>query len=120
MIATDGDTVDLGGVKATFLETRMLHWPDSMFTYLPEREILFSQDAFGMHLASSERFDDELDWDVMEFELAKYFANILLPYTGQIQKLLERVRSSGLKFRMVLPDHGPVWRKDFDRGTGAI
>lgn len=111
----DNETVSLGNITLKFMETRMLHWPDSMFTYIPEKEILFSQDAFGMHLASTKRFDDELDWNVLRYELAKYFANILLPYTNFIEKLFQKVSSSNMKFKMVLPDHGPVWRKNFDK-----
>ena len=56
----DGETLSLGNMNLTFMETRMLHWPDSMFSYLQEEEVLFSQDAFGMHLASSDRFDDQI------------------------------------------------------------
>lgn len=111
----DNETVSLGNMTLKFIETRMLHWPDSMFTYIPEKEILFSQDAFGMHLASTQRFDDELDWSVLEYEEAKYFANILLPYTNFIEKLLQKVSSSNMKFKLVLPDHGPVWRSNFDK-----
>lgn len=108
----DGETVSLGNMTLTFMETRMLHWPDSMFSYLKEEEFLFSQDAFGMHLATSERFADEIDPDILKYEAATYFANILLPYTNLITKLAERVAASGLTFRMIGPDHGPVWRRD--------
>jgi flavorubredoxin len=86
-----------------------------MFTYLPQRKMLFSQDAFGMHLASSKRFDDEHDWSLLESESSKYFANILLPYTGFIEKLLAKVKSAGLEFEMVMPDHGPIWRTNIQR-----
>jgi len=95
-----------------FMETRMLHWPDSMFSYLPEEEILFSHDTFGMHLASAERFDDEIDPAILQYEGATYFANILLPYSPLVTRLLGRVGSSGMTFKYIAPDHGPVWRKD--------
>ncbi|MDD5169395.1 MAG: FprA family A-type flavoprotein, partial [Syntrophales bacterium] len=108
----DGETISLGNMNLSFMETRMLHWPDSMFSYLREEEILFSQDAFGMHLASSERFADEIDPSILRYEGATYFANILLPYANLITKLVERVAGSGMTFKMVAPDHGPVWRKD--------
>ena len=114
----DGDRLSLGDMTVQFMETRMLHWPDSMFTYIPEREILFSQDAFGMHLATSQRFDDEIEWSILEEEQAKYFANILLPYTGFIRKLLDKVSESGLKFKMILPDHGPIWRSNIEKVIG--
>jgi flavorubredoxin len=108
----DGDTLSLGNMNLAFMETRMLHWPDSMFSYLAEEQILFSQDAFGMHLAASQRFDDEMDPGILQYEAATYFANILTPYAALITKLLARVAASGLKFTLVAPDHGPVWRKD--------
>jgi flavorubredoxin len=111
----DGENLSLGNVNLSFLETRMLHWPDSMFTYLAEEEILFSQDAFGMHLASTERFDDEIQDDVLEYEAAKYYANILLPLSSFVLKLLDRVDELGLKCKMVLPDHGPIWRTKIGR-----
>jgi len=108
----DGARVDLGGLHLTLLETRMLHWPDSMVAYLEEEQLLFSQDAFGMHLASSQRFDDELDETVLSYEAAKYYANILLPYSQLVVKQLDRLVKLNLPFRMIAPDHGPVWRAD--------
>jgi flavorubredoxin len=108
----DGEKLSLGNMNITFMETRMLHWPDSMFSYLHEEKLLFSQDAFGMHLASDERFADEVRQDIIEYEAATYYANILLPYSQLILKLLEKVAASGLDIRIVAPDHGPVWRKD--------
>jgi len=108
----DGETLSLGNMNLTFVETRMLHWPDSMFTYLAEEELLFSSDAFGMHLASSERFDDEIDPSILEHEGARYFANILLPYAPLITKLIARVGELGIPIRTICSDHGPVWRSD--------
>ena len=108
----DGDSLSLGSMTLSFLETRMLHWPDSMFSYLVEEQLLFAQDAFGMHLASSQRFDDELDPAILRYEAATYFANILTPYAALVTKLLARVAAAGLKLRIIAPDHGPVWRKD--------
>ena len=108
----DAETLSLGNRSLTFMETRMLHWPDSMFTYLNEERILFSQDAFGMHYASLERFDDEVDPAILAYEAATYYANILLPYSPLVLKLLEKVTAAGLDFRIIAPDHGPIWRKD--------
>ncbi len=107
----DGDEIDLGNRTVTFLETRMLHWPDSMVSYLAEEKLLFSQDAFGMHLASSERFDDEIRNWRLEHEAAKYYANILLPFSHLILKVLDRIGEMGLEFDMIAPDHGPIWRE---------
>jgi flavorubredoxin len=105
-----GDTLSLGNLTLAFVETKMVHWPDSMFTLLPEDGVLFSQDGFGMHLASGHRFADELDMSVLEYEGAKYFANILMPLSGLISNLLKK--ASDLSFSIIAPDHGPIWRKD--------
>lgn len=108
----DGETLSLGNRDLTFMETRMIHWPDSMFTYLAQDELLFSQDAFGMHLATLERFADEIPAATLEYEGATYYANIVLPYSAIVLKALEKVAASGLKIKIIAPDHGPVWRKD--------
>ncbi len=108
----DSETVPLGDMTLTCLETKMLHWPDSMVSYLAEERVLFSQDGFGMHLASTERFDDELDPAVLEREATKYFANILLPFSTLVKKLLARLGELKLDVEFLAPDHGPVWRKD--------
>ena len=110
----DGGTLSLGNVDLQFLETRMLHWPDSMFTYLAADEVLFSQDAFGMHLASTERFDDGVDEGVLYDEALKYYANILMPYSPMVKKLLARMKELDLPIKLVAPDHGPIWRSRFD------
>lgn len=107
-----GDELSLGNKTLAFTETRMLHWPDSMFSYLKEERLLFSQDGFGMHLASEERFADELDEGVLNYEAATYFANILLPYTNLITALLDKVKAVGLEIDIIAPDHGPIWRKN--------
>jgi len=109
---SDGQSLSLGNMTLSFLETRMLHWPDSMFSYLQDERILFSQDAFGMHLATLERFADELDPALLDYEAATYFANILLPYAGLVTKLLDRVAASGLVCETIAPDHGPIWRQE--------
>jgi len=116
----DGQQLDLGNVKLSCFETRMCHWPDSMVSYLHERELLFSQDAFGMHLASCERFADELDRDILDREAAKYYANILLPLSSFVLKALKRLGDLGVPLSIVAPDHGPIWRtkEDIDRIIG--
>lgn len=112
----DGERKSLGNMSLTFYETRMLHWPDSMVSYLAEEQLLFSQDAFGMHLASSERFDDELDPAVLEEEARTYYANILMPFSPVVAKALARLQTLALPATLVAPDHGPVWRT----GIGGI
>ncbi|HEY3376387.1 MAG TPA: FprA family A-type flavoprotein [Armatimonadota bacterium] len=111
----DGEALDLGNLHLSFVETRMLHWPDSMFTFLHEDGVLFSSDAFGMHLATAERFDDEIDPQILEEEAGRYFANILLPYSALITKLLEKVGGMQLPLQLIAPDHGPLWRGDLAR-----
>ncbi|MGD0278700.1 MAG: FprA family A-type flavoprotein, partial [Smithella sp.] len=111
----DGETLSLGNMELTFMETRMIHWPDSMFTYLAADQLLFSQDAFGMHLATLERFDDEIPAQTLEYEGATYYANIVLPYSPVVLKTLDKVAASGMKIKIIAPDHGPVWRKDVGR-----
>ena len=106
-----GDELSLGSRTLTFLETRMLHWPDSMFSYLKEDKILFSSDAFGQHYAGQEKFDDVVGDAIMP-HARKYFANILLLYSPLILKLVDQVTEMGLPIEMICPDHGVIWRKD--------
>ncbi len=107
----NGEELSLGKRTLTFMETRMLHWPDSMFSYLKEDKILFSSDAFGQHYAGLERFDDQIGDAIMP-HAKKYFANILLLYSPLILKLVDTVTEMGLALDMVCPDHGIMWRKD--------
>jgi flavorubredoxin len=106
-----GDELKLGKRTLAFLETRMIHWPDSMFSYLKEDGILFSSDGFGQHYAGPERFDDEIGDSIM-VHAKKYFANILLLYATHIEKLIRQVAEMKLDLRMICPDHGVIWRKD--------
>jgi flavorubredoxin len=107
---SNGQTISLGSKTVQFLETRMLHWPDSMFSYFPEDKLLISSDAFGQHLASSERFDDQVDFSELMEQTAKYYANILTLYSPLIRKLLAKVQDMGLEIDMIAPDHGVIWR----------
>jgi flavorubredoxin len=106
-----GQELELGTKTLHFLETRMVHWPDSMFTYLKEDKILFSSDGFGQHFAGPERFDDQTG-DAIMVHAKKYFANILLLYVPLIKKYLNHIGEAGLEFNMICPDHGVIWRKD--------
>ena len=107
----DGGSLSLGKRTLTFMETRMLHWPDSMFSYLNEDKILFSSDAFGQHYAGLERFDDQIGEAIMP-HAKKYFANILLLYSPLILKLVDKVTKMGLALDMICPDHGIIWRQE--------
>ena len=107
-----GDTIKLGKKTLTFLEAPMLHWPDSMFTYLVEDKILMPNDAFGQHLATSERFDDEVDQHVLMEEAIMYYSNILMPLAPLITRKIQEVVAMKLPIDMIAPSHGIIWRKD--------
>ena len=107
----NGGELSLGKRMLTFMEARMLHWPDSMFTYVKEDKILFYSDAFGQHYAWIEKFDDQIGDAIMP-HAKKYFANILLLYSPLILKLVSKVTEMGLALDMICPDHGIIWRQD--------
>ena len=114
----NGREMRIGNRSLTFLETRMLHWPDSMFTYVKEDKILFSSDAFGQHYAGYEMFDDQIG-DAIMAHAKKYFANILLLYTPKILKLAEQITEMGLEIKMICPDHGIIWRSEPEKIINA-
>ncbi len=103
--------VDVGGARFTFHEARMLHWPESMIGVLDGDNIMFTQDAFGMHVASHERFADELPADIVDYETAKYFANVLMPYSSPMSKLLDKLGDVISGAKVIATDHGPIWRR---------
>ncbi len=114
-IVKSGAEISLGARTLQFIETRMLHWPDSMFSYLKEDGILFSSDAFGQHLASTSCFDDQLPLGDIMNESAKYYANILYLFSPLIQKLLKSLAELNLDIKMIAPDHGVIWRTHKDK-----
>ncbi len=105
-----GTELSLGAKTLMFIETAMLHWPDNMHTYIKEEKILLSNDAFGQHVATSKRFNDEVD-DVME-DAAEYYANILMPFGKLILKYVKTVGELGIEIDMIAPCHGIIWRTD--------
>lgn len=105
------DTIDLGGLTLKFQPMPMVHWPDSMFTYCPEQCCLMPNDAFGQHVATSERFADEAGLDLAVEELAIYYANILMPIGTQVAKAIEKVLENGWACDTIAPSHGLIWRK---------
>ncbi|MBF0478429.1 MAG: flavodoxin domain-containing protein [Candidatus Omnitrophica bacterium] len=107
-VVNTGDTLDIGKRKLTFMLMPMVHWPDSMATYSAEDKILFPNDAFGQHYASTERFADEIGVGLAYDEAAKYYANIVLPFGSQVLKALEG--ASKMDFDMICPSHGMIWR----------
>ena len=111
-VVKTGDKLKLGKRSLTFIEAPMIHWPDSMFTYCPEEELLLPNDAFGQHYAASERFDDEVDQCALMDEAAKYYANILWPLSQVILKKIEDVQKLNIPIKMIAPSHGIIWRKE--------
>jgi Uncharacterized flavoproteins len=108
-----GDTLDLGDVKLTFVEAPMLHWPDTMFTYMDAGEgehILFSNDGFGQHYASESLFDDCVDNAEVYHEAMKYWANILNLYSAQATKKINEILAMNLPLDMIAPSHGIIWK----------
>jgi flavorubredoxin len=105
------DTLDLGGLSLKFMPVPMVHWPDSMFTYCPERACLMPIDAFGQHLASGARFADEVGLELAVEELIVYYANILMPLGTAVSKAVSKVLNSGWKIDTIAPGHGVIWRK---------
>jgi len=111
-----GDILNIGKRNLLFIETPMLHWPDSMMTYIKEDSVLISQDAFGQHYATASRFDDEFltCFSVSDLEDAvkDYYANILMPFGALIKNKIAEIQKLGLEIDMIAPDHGIIWRKN--------
>lgn len=107
-----GDELNVGNRTLKFVEAPMLHWPDSMFTYLKQDQILMPNDAFGQHLATSKRFDDEINQSILYEEAAKYYANILMPFASIIIRKIEEITKMGVKPRIIAPSHGIIWRSN--------
>lgn len=111
-----GDTLSTGHHTLMFIETPMLHWPDSMMTYIKEKKLLISQDGFGQHLATAQRFDDEFiecsSVSALEDAVIDYYANILMPFGSIIKAKIADIQKLGLEIDMIAPDHGIIWRKD--------
>ena len=102
--------VDLGGKTLNFAPVPMAHWPDSMVSYIPEDRLLLSNDAFGQHMASTGRFDDEVDQHQLWHEATAYYANILMPLNRSVGRALKAL--AGLSIDMIAPSHGVIWRRD--------
>jgi len=111
-VVKTGDKLKLGKKTLTFIEAPMLHWPDSMFSYLIEDELLLPNDAFGQHYATSGRFDDEVDEAILMDEATKYYANILWPFSPLVLKKIEEVQKLNIPIKIIAPSHGIIWRKD--------
>ncbi len=114
-----GDEINTGKYNLMFIETPMIHWPDSMMTYIKEAQLLISQDAFGQHYASTSRFDDEFVKNASLAELedatVDYYANILMPFGKLIKTKIKQILDMGIPLDMIAPDHGLIWRKNPDK-----
>jgi flavorubredoxin len=111
-VVKTGDEIDLGERSLRFIEAPMLHWPDSMFTYIEKDALLLPNDAFGQHWATSKRFDDEVDEKILMEEAAKYYANILWPFSRLVIRKIEEIQKLGLKIGIISPSHGIIWRSN--------
>ena len=111
-VVNSGDTLNIGKRTLSFHLMPMVHWPDSMATYSKEDKILFPNDAFGQHYASTQRFADEVGLDIVLAQAAKYYANIVMPYGAQVLKALEALAS--LDIDLIAPSHGLMWRNKTD------
>jgi flavorubredoxin len=112
-IVKSGESVSLGKRTLQFVETPMVHWPESMFTYVPEEKLLFSMDAFGQHYASTGRFDDLEPLEVVLHEAKTYFANIVMLYARPIRNTM--AAAAGLDIEIIAPSHGVIWRTHVDK-----
>ena len=109
-VVQSSETINIGRRNLEFFHMPMVHWPDSMATYLPDEKILMPNDAFGQHIASNERFDDQLDMGILREEAVKYYSNIVLPYGEQVKKAIALL--SGLDIDIICPSHGIIWRSN--------
>lgn len=107
-----GDTLNIGQNDLIFVEARMLHWPDSMFTYMTNDNILFSNDAFGQHYASENMYNDLVDPSELYGEAIKYYANILNPFSMLVSRKIDELIKLDIPVDMICPSHGIIWRKD--------
>ncbi|MDD2467642.1 MAG: anaerobic nitric oxide reductase flavorubredoxin [Desulfobulbus sp.] len=109
-IVKTGDKLSLGSKELVFIEAPMLHWPDSMFTYLTEDAVLFSNDAFGQHYASEFMFNDLVNQEELFHECTKYYANILTPFSPLVIKKIKEILGFNLPLDMICTSHGVIWR----------
>lgn len=133
-VVKTGDSVELGEYKLVFVEVPMLHWPDSMVTYVSGANVLLSNDSFGQHYASPYMFNDQVDQGELYQEAIKYYANILTPFSRQVKAKIKELLSLNLTIDMIAPSHGIIWRdnplqivekydqwaSDYNEGTVAI
>jgi len=111
-VVKTGDRLNLGANELLFLEAPMLHWPDSMFTFVSGVDVLMPNDAFGQHYATAFLFNDLVDTNELYAEALKYYANILTLYSDKITRKIDEIVALNLPIKMIAPSHGVIWRKD--------
>ena len=111
-VVKTGDTLSLGSKELIFIEAPMLHWPDSMMSYLTGDNVLFSNDAFGQHIATEHMYNDLVDQAELFQEAIKYYANILTPFSKLVDKKIKEIIALNVPVDMICPSHGVIWRKD--------
>lgn len=109
-----GDTLNIGENTLTFIEAPMLHWPDTMFTYMDKEKVLFSNDGFGQHFASEFLYADEVDQSELFGQAITYYANILAPFSMMVTNKIKEILSMNLEIEMICPSHGVIWRRKED------
>jgi flavorubredoxin len=105
-----GDSIEIGENTLTFIEAPMLHWPDSMFTYVGGMNVLMPNDAFGQHYATAFRFNDQVNQKELFDEALKYYANILTPFSKLVGPKIDELLSLDVPVEMIAPSHGVIWR----------
>jgi flavorubredoxin len=111
----NGSSLSLGAGNLTFVETRMLHWPDSMISFYDRDGVLFSQDAFGMHLAGSSLWAEDYDQSILNYEAQKYYSNIINAQSAKVLTILDELPKLNLNINILAPDHGPLFRKNIEQ-----
>ena len=111
-VVKTGDKINIGRNTLTFVEMKMIHWPDSMMVYLDNDKVLLSNDAFGQHYCAKSMFNDEVDSDELYQEAIKYYANILTPFSPMIARKIDEVVSMNLDIEVIAPSHGVIWREN--------
>lgn len=111
-VVKTGDSLSIGENELIFVEMQMIHWPDSMLTYVKGANVVLSNDAFGQHYSPASLFNDEVDECELYQEAIKYYANILTPFKPLIKKKVEEIRSLNLDIDVIAPSHGVIWRKN--------
>lgn len=107
-----GDTLSLGDCTLTFIEAPMLHWPDTMFTFMSGENILFSNDGFGQHYATESLFNDRVNQDELYYEAQKYYTNILNPFSMVVTNKINEILKMNLPISMICPSHGVIWKEN--------